>query len=74
MLPSSLIDSNVSLERKRRKRMELGTSHEQTRIHKTQHDLDLGEATTFPLRVNFVHGHGTSTQMSFCPMSPKWES
>jgi hypothetical protein len=50
------------------------TNHEQTRTHKTHHNLDLGEATTFPLIVYFVHGHMTNTQMSFCPRIPKWES
>jgi hypothetical protein len=49
-------------------------SHGQTRTHKTQHGLDLGEATTFPFIVYFVPGHGTNTQMSFCPKTPKWES
>jgi hypothetical protein len=33
----------------------------------------LGEATTFPLIVLFVPDHGTSTQMSFCPGTPKLE-
>jgi hypothetical protein len=47
------------------------TSHEQTRTHKTHHDPDLGEATTFPLIVYFVLGHGTNTQMAFCPETPK---
>jgi len=49
----------------------------QTRTHKThhslEHSLDLREAATFPLIVYFVPGHGTSTQMSFCPETPKWE-
>jgi len=49
-------------------------SHGQTQTHKTHHDLDLGEATTFPLIVYFVPGHETNTQMSFCPRIPKWES
>jgi hypothetical protein len=49
------------------------TSHMQTRTHKTHHSLDLKEATTFPLIVYFVPGHETSTQMSFCPETPKWE-
>jgi hypothetical protein len=44
-----------------------GTSHGQTWTHKTHHGLDLGEDITFPLIVYFVLGHGTSTQMSFCP-------
>jgi hypothetical protein len=49
-------------------------NHRQTQIHKTHHGPDLGEAITFPLIIYFVHGHGTSTQMSFCPKTPKWES
>jgi hypothetical protein len=47
------------------------TSHAQTRTHKTQHDLSLGEATTFLLTVYFVFGHGAITQMSFCLGNPK---
>jgi hypothetical protein len=50
------------------------TSHEQTRTHKIQHGLDLGEAITFPLIVYFVLGNRTSTQMSFFLETPKWES
>jgi hypothetical protein len=46
------------------------TSHGQTQIHKIHHDLDLGEATTFPLIVYYVFGHRTNTQMSFCPGTP----
>jgi hypothetical protein len=34
------------------------TSHGQTRIHKTHHGPDLGEATTFPLILYFVLIHG----------------
>jgi hypothetical protein len=34
--------------------------------HKIHHGSDLGEATTFPLIIYFMLGHGTSTQMSFC--------
>jgi hypothetical protein len=49
-------------------------SHGQTQTHKTHHDLDLGEATTFPLIVYFVLGHGTNSQMSFRLETPKWES
>ncbi len=41
-------------------------SHGQTCIHKIHHDLDLGEATTFPLIILSMFGHGTNTQMSFC--------
>jgi hypothetical protein len=50
------------------------TNHEQTRIHKTHHGLDLGEATTFPFIVYFVPLHEAHIQMAFCPMTPKWES
>jgi hypothetical protein len=32
--------------------------------------LGLGEATTFPLIIYYVLGHGTSTQMSFCLETP----
>jgi hypothetical protein len=47
------------------------TSHGHTWIHKTHRGLDLGEATTFPLIVFFMPGHGGCTQMSFCPGTPK---
>ncbi len=50
------------------------TSHMQARTHKTHRDPDLGEATTFPLILYYVLGHGTGTQMSFCFGTPKWES
>ncbi len=43
------------------------TNHKQTWTHKTHHSLDFGEATTFPLIVFFVVGHGANTRMSFCP-------
>jgi hypothetical protein len=33
-----------------------------------------GEPTTFPLIVYSMHGHETSTQMWFCPRTPKWKS
>ncbi len=49
-------------------------THGQIQIHKIHHGPDLGEATTFPLIIYFVPGHGTSTQMSFCPGTPTWES
>jgi hypothetical protein len=42
-----------------------------TQIHKTHHDPYLGEATTFPLIVFSMLGHGACTQMSFCPITPK---
>jgi len=48
------------------------TNHGQTRTHKTHHGPDLGEATTFPLIVYSVPGHGTNTQMSFCPGTFIW--
>jgi hypothetical protein len=41
---------------------------------RTHHSPNLGEATTFPLIILFVLGHGANTQMSFCPRTPKWES
>ncbi len=47
------------------------TSRGQTSTHKTHHNLDLGEATTFPLIVYYVLGHKISTQMAFCPEIPK---
>jgi hypothetical protein len=50
------------------------TNHGQPRTNKTHHGSDLGEATTFPLMIYFVHGHKTSTQMSFCLRTPTWES
>ncbi len=40
-------------------------NHEQTRTHKTHHSPNLREATTFPLIVFYVLGHGACTQMSF---------
>jgi hypothetical protein len=50
------------------------TNHRQTRTHKTHHGPDLKEATTFPLILYFVLGHGTITQMAFCLRTPKRES
>jgi hypothetical protein len=47
------------------------TSHRQTRIHKTHNDSDLWEATTITLIVFSMLGHGASTQISFCPGTPK---
>jgi hypothetical protein len=49
-------------------------NHKQTQIHKTHHDLDLKEATTFPFILFSVAGQRASTQMSFCPETPKLES
>ncbi len=47
-------------------------NHGQTRTYKIHHGLDLGEATTFPLIIFYVLGHGANTQMSFCPETPKF--
>jgi hypothetical protein len=40
------------------------TNHGQIRTHKTHHDPDLGEATTFPLIVYFVPFHEAHIQMA----------
>ncbi len=50
------------------------TSHEQLRIHKIHHGLDLGEATTFPFILYYAPLHKNHIQMAFCPGTPKWES
>jgi hypothetical protein len=50
------------------------TSHGQTRTHKTHHNPNLGEATTFPFILYFMDGHGTGIQMTFCLGTPKGES
>jgi hypothetical protein len=50
------------------------TNHVQTRTHKTHYGLDLGETITFPFIIYFVFGHGTNTQMSFCPGTFEWDS
>jgi hypothetical protein len=42
--------------------------------HKTHHDPDLGEATTFPHIVYSTPLHEAHIQMVFCPGTPKWES
>jgi hypothetical protein len=49
-------------------------SHEQIQTHKTHHNQDLGEATTFPLIVYSMPLHGAHIQMAVCPRTPKWES
>ncbi len=46
-------------------------THEKTRTHKTHHNPDLQEATTFPLIVYSLSSRGTNTQMSFC-LSQLW--
>ncbi len=45
-------------------------THGHTQTHKTHHDPDLGEATTFPLILLFVINHEGYIQMSFCPETP----
>jgi len=42
-----------------------------TRIHKTHHSSDLGEAITFPLIIFSVISYGGYIQMSFCFGSPE---
>ncbi len=49
----------------------VSTSHGQTQTHKTHHSPDVGETTTFPLIGYYMLSHGTNTQMSFCPETPK---
>jgi hypothetical protein len=46
------------------------TSYGQIRTHKIHHNLDLGEATTFPLIVYFVPLHEAHIQMAFCLGTP----
>jgi hypothetical protein len=46
-------------------------NHGHTRIHKIHRSPNLGEATTFPLIIFFVPGHGACTQISFCFRTPK---
>ncbi len=46
-------------------------NHEQTHIHKTHHNPDLGEAITFPLIIFSMPGHRAYIQMSFCPRTTK---
>jgi hypothetical protein len=40
------------------------------KTHKSHHDANLGEVTTFPFIIFFVLGHRTNTQMSFCLRLP----
>jgi len=49
-------------------------NHGQTRTHKTHPGLDLGEGTTFPLKVYSMPCHRASIQVALCPRTPKWES
>jgi hypothetical protein len=46
-------------------------NHGHTWIHKTHHDPNLKEATSFPLIILFVISHGGYIQMSFCPNTLK---
>jgi hypothetical protein len=46
-------------------------THKIHKTHKTHHDLDLGEATTFPIIVYSMLGHGTDIQMAFCLGTPE---
>jgi hypothetical protein len=46
-------------------------SHGQTWIHKTHHDPNLGEATSFPFIVYYVLLHEAHIQMAFCLEIPK---
>jgi hypothetical protein len=49
-------------------------NHERPQTHKTHHNPDLGEATTFPLIVYFVPLREAHIQMIFfCPRTPKCE-
>ncbi len=48
------------------------TNHRQTRTHKTHHDPNLGEATTFPLIIYFVHLHEAHIQMTFPKLGFPW--
>jgi len=50
------------------------TSHGQTQTYKIHHGPNLGEATTFPLIINFVPLHEAHIQMAFCLGAPKWKS
>jgi hypothetical protein len=46
--------------------------HEQTQVHKTHHNSNLGKATTsFPFIIFFMPSHGAYIQMSFCPGTPE---
>jgi hypothetical protein len=48
------------------------TNHRQTRTHKIHHNLDLGEATTFPLIVYSMPFCKAHIQMAFCLGTPKF--
>jgi hypothetical protein len=48
------------------------TNHMQTWTHKTDHGLDLKEATIFPIIIFSMFGRGANTRMSFRFMT--WDS
>jgi hypothetical protein len=41
------------------------TNHKHTQIHKTHHNLDLGEATIFPLILCFMISHKVASKCHF---------
>jgi len=47
------------------------TNHGHTWTHKIHHDLNLGEAITFPFIIFYVISHVGYIQMTFCPRTPK---
>ncbi len=46
---------------------------QETQTHKTHHNPDLEEATTFPFTIYSVVGRKAHIQMAFCPGTSKWE-
>jgi hypothetical protein len=46
-------------------------NHGQPRTHKTHHNLDLGEATTFPHIIYSAPPRGSGIRMAFCLGTPK---
>jgi len=49
-------------------------NHMHTWTHKTHHDPDLGEATTFPFIVFSVINHGVTSKCHFVLGFSSWES
>jgi hypothetical protein len=47
------------------------TNHGQSQTHKTHHNSEFGETTTFPLIVFSVPLHGGHIQMAFCSKIPE---
>ncbi len=72
LISNSII--HTDLHKPNNKSVSAYLEHFGAQTHKTHHGPNLGETITFPFIVDFVHGHGTSTQMSFCLETPKWES